>query len=198
MPKLSDFNTAKLAGAKTSRGYNQTTASGRVFFSMDPRPEEIYIEDIAWQLARQCRFNGALKEDVEIYTIAQHCCLVSDHCPPSLKLEGLLHDAAEAYVGDMIKPIKLQIISFKAVETRVEHAVRKRFGLPKDMSPLVKEQDRAAVATEHRDLQLHTGKVDWGDWEKYCWPEKIEPWSISKSRSEFRIRFHELTGGLYD
>ncbi len=193
MSKLRDFDTGKLAGAKTDRGYNQATASGRAFYSMDPRSEEIHIEDIAAQLSKQCRFNGALRSDVEIYTVAQHCCLVSDHLPEHMQLEGLLHDAAEAYTGDMIKPIKLQLPGWKAIETRVDCAIRKRFNLPPEMTPAVKEQDRAAVSTEHRDLQLHTGEVDWGDWEQYCWPEKIEAWSIGRSRDEFFKRFLRLT-----
>ncbi len=190
--KLSDFNTAALTGRKTDRGYNQTTASGHAFWSLDPRLEDIWIEDIAWQLARQCRFNGALREGIEIYTIAQHSCLVSDHCPDKFKLEGLLHDAAEAYIGDMIKPIKLQLPGWKAIETRVDAKIRERFGLPRMMAPAVKAQDRAAVATEHRDLQLHTGEVDWGDWKQYCWPQIIQPWNVYRSYAEFKRRFYNL------
>lgn len=189
MSKLTDFETSALAGRKTGRGYNQSTASGRAFWTMDPCVDDVYIEDIAWQLARQCRFNGALRYGVEIYTVAQHCCLVSDHLPLELKLEGLLHDAAEAYTGDMIKPIKLQLPGWKTIEHRVERVIRQRYGLPLTMTPAVKEQDRAAVATEHRDLQYHTGEVDWGDWKQHCWPERIYPWSVSTAREEFMARF---------
>lgn len=193
--KVSDFDTGKLAGAKTDRGYNQSTALGHAFWSTDPRPSEVDIRDIALQLSRICRFNGALRPDVEIYTVAQHCCLVSDHLPDNLKLEGLLHDAHEAYIGDMIKPIKLQLpASWKAIESRVEFAVRKKFFLPFKMTPAVKEQDRSAVATEHRDLQYHTGEVDWGDWAKHCWSEKIIPWGVRQAHYEFMQRFLKHTG----
>lgn len=196
-PTLVTFDTAKLSGAKTPRGYNQTSAKGRPFYALDPRPEEIDIEEIAQQLSRICRFNGALRPDVEIYTVAQHCCLVSDHCPEPLKLEGLLHDGHEYMTGDMSKPTKLNLAIlagadyWKLYEHRLERGVRLRFGLPEVMSVEVKHQDFLAVATEHRDLQIVTGLVDWGHMPE-PWPEKIEPWGVFRSREEFLARFRRL------
>lgn len=122
-------DTKELCGADTGRGFNQTTGSGKPFWSMDPRPEDVRIEDIAAHLSRICRFGGALKDSVtlcedefphggagisakiEIYSVAQHSVLVSYNVPPEYALEGLLHDAAEAYIGDMIKPIKTQLVA---------------------------------------------------------------------------------------
>lgn len=186
------YDTGKLAGAKTDRGYNQSTASGRPFWTADPRPEDINIEDIAAQLSRACRFAGALRDDIDIYTVAQHCCLVSDHCSDEHKLEGLLHDASEAYTGDLIKPIKLQVPGWKKLEQRVDEAIRTKFGLPLTMTPAVKEQDYLAVATEHRDVQTVTGLVDWGVLPT-PWPERIEAWSIRRARFEFLARFFFLS-----
>lgn len=119
-------DTKELCGADTGRGLNQTTASGKPFWVADPRPEDVRIEDIAAQLSRICRFGGALKDGYyedwsmgidagtwvhfETYSVAQHCVLVSHNVPPAYALEGLLHDAAEAYIGDMIKPIKSQLV----------------------------------------------------------------------------------------
>lgn len=112
-------DTGELCGPRTDRGYNQTTASGYPFWVLDPRPEDIRIEDIAAHLSRICRFGGALKDDVpnipplrsmvfvETYSVAQHSVLVSRNVHQEFALEALLHDAAEAYVGDVIKPIKL-------------------------------------------------------------------------------------------
>lgn len=198
---LAKFDTGKLAGAKTDRGWNQSTASGLPFWCGDPQPKDIRIHDIAQQLARVCRFTGALRFDVEIYSVAQHCCLVSDHLPPALRLEGLLHDAGEAYHGDMIKPLKLLLASladgenlWKRIEHDVEAAVRKRFGLPATMTPAVKEQDYLAVATEHRDVQNVTGMVDWGTLPE-PWPERIVPWGIFRARDEFMTRFNALYTG---
>lgn len=195
--QMAQFDTGKLSGANTGRGYNATTSTGRAFFPLCPNPNEIHIEDVGLQLSRICRFNGALRPEFEIYTVAQHCCLVSDHCPPELALEGLLHDAHEAYVGDMTKPIKLNLTLLSGwdvwgdLEHRVEHVVRIRFGLPERMTPEVKHQDYLAVTTEHRDLHLHTGEVDWGDMPT-PWPDKIWPWPQRRAYLEFMRRFHAL------
>lgn len=195
--EMRSFDTGKMAGVNNGRGYNQTSAGGWPFYALDPRPEEIRIEEIAAQLSRICRFNGALRDDVEIYSVAQHSCLVSDHLPPELALEGLLHDAHEYMLGDMSKPIKMNLAIvagadyWKQLEHIVEAAVRSRFGLPRRMTPAVKQQDYFAVATEHRDLQVHTGMVDWGN-PPEPWPDKIVAWSPSHARHEFLIRFRHL------
>ena len=194
MKQLADFDTGKLCGVQTDRGYNQATSSGRPFWSFDPQPQDIDIEDIAAHLSRVCRFNGALRDDVEIYTVAQHCCLVSDHCPTGFKLEGLLHDAAEAYCGDLIKPIKMQLPTWKPMELKIEAVIRRKYDLPPVISPEVKEQDYLAVATEHRDVQTLTAFVDW-EHLPTPWPEKVIPWSVMKARSEFLNRFRRLTYG---
>lgn len=251
-------DTKELCGAQSSRGFNQTTASGRPFWSMDPRPEDVRIEDIAAHLSRICRFGGALKDridlpyenmtneeaflyikkgayehesgeglcfDVEIYSVAQHSVLVSYNVPQEYALEGLLHDAAEAYIGDMIKPIKSQLVpdfeaieeilyacgvqksgaiaaeimdavpNYKRIEKRVDAAIRYRFGLPAEESEFVKVADYRAVLTEHRDLQADTGAVDWGVAKLPPFEEKIIPVLPSVARRMFLDRFNELYKG---
>lgn len=238
-------DTGELCGPRTDRGYNQTTASGYPFWVLDPRPEDIRIEDIAAHLSRICRFGGALKGAkilkkrfgffplwlfpktffVETYSVAQHSVLVSRNVPQEFALEALLHDAAEAYVGDVIKPIKLlleidpdtrdtlfmalhsdfgrarsdeildALPSFSRIEGRVDAAIRAKFGLPLEMSPEVKEADYRAVLTEHRDLQIDRGLVDWGFASMEPWPERIVPVLPSVARAQFLQRFNELYEG---
>lgn len=197
--EMAKFDTAKMCGLATERGYNQCSANGQPFYALDPRADEIEIEVIAAHLSRICRFVGGLRPEVEIYSVAQHCCLVSDHLLPDLALEGLLHDAHEAWLGDMPKPIKmnLRILSgadfWSQLEHGVERIVRRKFGLPERMTPAVKQQDFIAVATEHRDLQVNTGKVDWGVQHMPTpWPERIEPWGVFRARDEFMRRFLAL------
>lgn len=79
------------------------TYTGRKFWPLNPRAEEVYIEDIAHSLALSCRFNGHCKV---FYSIAQHSVLVSQIVKPTQQLIALLHDSAEAYLGDIIRPIK--------------------------------------------------------------------------------------------
>lgn len=228
-------DTSDLCGPRTDRGYNQTTASGFPFWALDPRPEDIRIQDIAAHLSRICRFGGALRETqesgqdrlgrpknrrVETYSVAQHSVLVSRNVPQEFALEALLHDAAEAYVGDVIKPIKMLlepdwdgmlrlldvpsedlfalsefIPSFSRIEGRVDAAIRTKFGLPAEMSPEVKEADYRAVLTEHRDLQVDRGLVDWGLPEAAPWSERIVPVLPSVARAQFLQRFNELYKG---
>lgn len=224
-------DTQELCGAKSRRGYNQTTASGRAFWSLDPRPEDVRIEDIAAQLSRICRFGGALKPGVSFYSVAQHSVLVSYNVPEEYALEGLLHDAAEAYVGDVIKPIKSALVpeydavyvmlrdamrerggddpltqrayqvflamapNYKRIEKRVMAAIRTRFGLPQEESEFIKVADYRAVLTEHRDLQLDTGEVDWGLAKLPPYEEKIIPASPNDAYWLFMDRFNQLYKG---
>lgn len=194
-----DFDTGKLCGHKTDRGFNQSTASGRPFYCGDPQPEDIRIYDIAAQLARICRFGGALRDDIDHYSVAQHSVLVSRHVPQGFELEGLLHDAAEAYIGDMIKPVKIAYLvdsRWRTLEWRLDRVIRAKYGLKKNVSPEVKQADYFAVATEHRDIQATNQGVDWGPLPE-PWPDKIHPVGSRLARAMFLDRFNELTGGVF-
>jgi 5'-deoxynucleotidase YfbR-like HD superfamily hydrolase len=176
------------------RGHFIGTASGLPFWPLDPRPEDIRVLDIAIHLSRICRFGGALDPSVPgIYSVAQHSVLVSYRCPPEHALEGLLHDAAEAYIGDQVKPLKMMMEDYQGFERLIERAVRKRFSLPKKMTPAVKEADRRIFATEVRDL-VPEWRSD-APWQAMPDPyeERIEPWTCSRARDMFLQRFEELS-----
>lgn len=104
------------------------TISGEKFFPLDPRPEDVRIADIARGLSMTCRYAGQVKK---FYSVSEHCVLVSRHVPPEFALEGLLHDSAEAYIGDMIRPLKHQVemAEFRRAEAAIEACVAERFGL---------------------------------------------------------------------
>jgi len=179
-------------GAKTPRGYNMQTASGRAFWPTHPRMDEVRITDIAAHLSRICRYNGALKDGVEHYSVAQHSVLVSEHLPPELALEGLLHDAHEAYVGDVIRPIKVELgDTFHDIETVVDQAIRKKYRLPEEMTPAVKEADLIAAVTEKRDLLAYSNGVDWGELPR-PWSKTIIACDQRMARELFLKRFVEL------
>ena len=76
------------------------TYTGRQFWPLDPRPEDICIRDIAHHLSLCCRFNGACRVH---YSVAQHSVMVANILPAPLRFWGLMHDATEAYVGDMVR-----------------------------------------------------------------------------------------------
>lgn len=116
------------------------TVTGRAFYPLDPRPSEIRIEDIAGALAKLCRYGGHCQR---FYSVAEHCWHIARHpdLPRGLRLTALMHDAAEAYVGDVIRPIKPFLADYGEIESGVERAIAERFGLAWPRPPLIKELD---------------------------------------------------------
>ena len=194
--RMSDYDTIKLCGEKTNRGYNQITSSGLPFWAADPQPEDIRIEDIANHLAKVCRYAGGIRRDIEMYSVAQHSLLVCDHVPQAFKLEAIFHDAPEYIMGDMVKPQKWLYPGRKVLERNLDAAIRIKFNLPMTLSVEVKKVDYIAVATERRDICPENYGVDWGDMPE-PWPEKIVPMGIFEARDAFLDRFYELTGDRY-
>jgi len=174
------------------------THGGIVFFLLDPDPGSVSLFDIAHALAHVCRWGGHTRC---FYSIAQHSIHVSRLAPPHLAFHALMHDAAEAYVGDVIRPLKSLLPEYKRIELRVEAAIRSSFGLRElstEDSNLVKLADMKALMTERRDLQL----AAFGKREDCVWAEDrygvgpddavIEPLSAEDAKKAFLARFEEL------
>ena len=127
------------------------TASGGRIHLLNPRPEDINPWDIATALSHLCRYNGQVKK---FYSVAQHTLLVWSITDPQYHRWSLLHDAAEAYLGDMVKPLKETAVGvpFKAVEHVIMSAIRARFNLPEIEPPEVKRADLIALATEREHV----------------------------------------------
>lgn len=132
------------------------TASGRFVDLYDPQPETIVWEDVAQALGAQARFNGHTRC---WYSVAEHSCRVSHHVPPSDALWGLIHDAAEAYIGDVVSPVKRVCPDLYILERRLLDAIAAKLGLPADMPASVLEADERMLATEARDLLI--GDTSW-------------------------------------
>lgn len=125
------------------------TGAGHQFWPLDPRAEEVDVHDIASGLAFQCRYNGQVSRH---YSVAQHSVHLSDwfagRGDRPLARWALLHDAAEAYLGDMIRPLKPAMADFLAAESRLEAAIFARFGLDGPIPAAVKDADTRILTDE--------------------------------------------------
>lgn len=184
------------AQASTHTGWIQTYL-GKQFWPLDPQPEDIEIVDIAHALSNLCRFGG---HSNWFYSVAQHCVLVSLAVPSEFALYGLLHDASEAYLIDVPRPIKhadgMQV--YRRAEARLEEVIYERFGLPRlGMKGLghLKTADNQLLRTEQRDL-MKPAPAAWVDNRVGALPEHIIPLLPQGAKAIYLSRFHELTGAF--
>jgi len=135
------------------------TFTGLYIDVFNPTPDMICIEDIAHGLNNVCRFAGQIRE---FYSVAQHSVNVCSMVPLELKLQALLHDASEAYLGDMPSPIKRNFPEYKKVEHNLMKVIAEKFGFDHELHPQVKEADKKALENEweyfvkdNMDIPLH-------------------------------------------
>jgi uncharacterized protein len=173
-----------------TRGPWFSLCSGRRFHPWSPQAEDIHIEDIAGALSKLCRFNGHC---LEFYSVAEHSVHTSYQVPAELALCALLHDATEAYIGDLITPIKKNIPAFEEVESIVWLAIAARFNLPWILPPEVYAADRTMLLIEARDLLHPVGEPKpWGHANPPITPVTLGNWTARVAEEKFLSRFHEL------
>lgn len=170
------------------------TFTGGRFYPFDPRPAEVQLEDVAGSLAHTCRFGGHCQR---FYSVAEHSLYVAREladCGERVQAYGLLHDAGEAYVGDIPRPVKARLGDFEAVEARIREAVWDAVGLP---APTESEWE-AVMAADDRLLAHEADRLlDDGSWATEA-PElsydldAADPTSPSEARGAFLDRARSL------
>ena len=128
-----------------------TTFSGLKLDYASPEGFNFLIEDIAHGLSQTCRYGGQCQVP---YNVAQHSVMVSKMVPHHLAISALLHDASEAYMCDIPKPLKVLLPGYSKIEERVEIALFKQYGLLWPMDPLIKAGDILACAIEQESITL--------------------------------------------
>lgn len=143
--------------ARSSQGWIQTFGGGQ-FWPLAPRARAIDIRDIAHSLSLLCRFNGHCRG---FYSVAEHSLHVAALLEPAFAPWGLLHDAAEAYLSDLPRPLKSLLPDYGRAENKVLRAVARRFHLDWPMPPCVKAVDGTLLATEKLAL-MGPEPASWG------------------------------------
>jgi uncharacterized protein len=175
------------------------THSGRMVDLVDPSPSDIDFGDIATSLAKQCRFNG---HTTAFYSVAQHSVLVADQATRLAKPYALLHDAHEAYIGDITLPVRqcfplaqMQMLS-RAIDVAIHDAAGLAWPPPDFIAAEVKHLDKVLLMTERRDLMARSS-VSWGDLEKIPpLPTVIKPLGWVIAEGMFRNRLADLFPNL--
>ncbi len=167
------------------------TYTGRKFYPLDPRIEDIHIDDIVNGLSMKCRFVGQCKT---FYSVAQHSDLVSRKCKKEYALRGLMHDAAEAYLPDISRPIKSEpeLKRLVEIEEQILKLIFKKFHLKYPLPKNIKEVDNRLCVTEGRDLMHDIS--EWELAEEYKpYQMTIKPVGDQLAKKMFMTRFRHLT-----
>ncbi len=169
-------------------------ASGGFMSFPFPKVEQIKIEDIARGLSQICRFGGQTRC---FYSVAEHSVRVSEFSDRQDALAGLLHDAAEAYIGDLPSPIKVHLPGYQELETRIWKEIAFKFSLLQKLPESVKQADYFMLAVESRDLmptsavwrfeQLALGALD------PALHPSLSPWTSKVAEIQFLARYADLT-----
>ena len=156
------------------------TWTGRLILPLALKHEDIDLEDIAHALSNKCRFNGHCR----FLSVAQHSVLVAKKLPSNLQLWGLLHDASEAYLDDIIKPLKElpEFAFYKKAERDAMRVICERFDLPIEEPEAVKIADYRMYLTERREMRPNGPPCMLQD-ESY--PDPIDPWMPAQAYDNF-------------
>ena len=186
LPLTRPLSAKDISSDNNDKGWIQTF-SNKKFYPLNPQVKDIDIESIAHGLANKCRFNGQVKK---YYCVAQHSVLVSIFAGRGFELWGLLHDASEAYLVDMPKPLKVlpEFAWFREVENKVQDKCYEAFGLTGKEPSEVKNADIRCLVTEKRDLMGPTEHADIAGYDPFSvtiipmMPDEAEAYFLERYR----------------
>lgn len=202
-----DLHPGATAQEKWVRGDWMQTYCGAAFYPLDPQPTDIEFVDIAHALSLICRYGGHAKR---FYSVAEHCVLMShwieDNATPGdpeqarrLALWALVHDAAEAYLGDLIRPVKRLLPDYQAIERDVLGAILEKLGMwdgegeQPETPTEVKEADNRILLTE-REALLNRSLLSWNSALEAMSPLDVQiyGWDPKEAEQRYLARFLDL------
>lgn len=157
------------------------TNTGKYINFLEPEKSTFEIDDIAHALSQIPRFGGHLPV---FYSVAQHCVLGSELIDQKHAYNFLMHDASEAYLLDIPKPLKELLPEYKKIEQKFTYELGKAFRLRLEMSDEVKIMDHMMLQIEWSLLMLEKNESI---------GITIDPWPQEKAKKKFLMRYHELS-----
>jgi hypothetical protein len=177
-----------MVAVKVGVGPTIMLRSGAWFDFCAPAESEFTIDDIAHGLSNICRYSGQCSS---FYSVAEHSILVSD-IATGFEFEALLHDAAEAFLGDITRPLKQMLPDYKRIEAEVERAILDRFGVTGPLPPQVKQADLRVLAAEQKQI-MPEGTDGWVRGQRVePAPIVVRHLSPAEAKTCFLARFEEL------
>lgn len=180
-----------LTVAHDKGGWMQTYTGG-VFWPLKPEQSDIRFEDISSALSKMCRYGGHC---TRFYSVAEHCVHVASVVSDKHKLTALLHDASEAYLSDVIRPVKPFLQNYYEIEDRLMKAIADRFGITWPLPDEVKRADNAILADERKQ------NMAFMDVPAEMWGDVLPPlgvtlqfWNPHEAQYQFSTAFYRFGG----
>lgn len=168
------------------------TFTGRQFFPTAPRGEDLAIEDIAHALSLICRYGGHVHR---FYSVAEHCVHLSYAVEPEHALWALMHDSTEAYVGDMVRPLKQSMPAYRQVEDHLMTVIAEHFGLPGVVIPQAVVDVDTRILLDERAALMPNTHYPWDIETLAPLGVDIQAWTPTVAERAYIERFDELSGG---
>jgi uncharacterized protein len=171
--------------------------SGKYFDFIDPAPDQFELGDIAGALSKICRFGGQCPRFYSVAEHSVHCAwqAFADGQPPDVCMAVLFHDAAEAFCGDVVKPLKIMLSEYGPVERRVECVIGEALGIDfNEHDAIIREIDHAMLIAERRAIFGADGVTWFGENDVRRLDTKFKFWHPDMAEVHFLRTAEELTG----
>jgi hypothetical protein len=174
------------------------TYTGRAFWPLDPKVEGLSVIDIAHALSNQCRYSGHVRF---FYSVAQHCCLLaawaSEHNADALTcLQILMHDAPEAYLVDIPRPVKQYMPQYRVWDHQINEVIRQWMGWKDPIPAIIDELDSRIIVDERAALMDTARRNDWGHKLEPIGID-IQPWTPEQAEKNFLIQYAAYSKQVY-